>query len=333
MFLSPSYRSGVRLITWLEQEHGGAISEAIRVDASRACQGSGVFATQRRLAPFEPIATIPLSACITAQDACSDREIGRSVVEYLREHSEMLGANAVGVASLLAHARFGTSSAAHNAKARWRPYLDSLPWDAPLPPVAITPPQDDALGALVATEYADQVSELDRLATAVHEVLGRRIDKAFCRQAFQLAASRCFSLAPFIRSDGRHRKIAPSTADGVLVPFLDVFNHPSRRALAQTRIGSKFARTPLREIVCRWAYEDVVSAVRVYAPGEPPALGDELYNMYDLAGADEVFRPNSDFLGLQTERLLAATWSDARLREWAEGEAFFRARFGFSPWD
>jgi hypothetical protein len=319
---------GSSLLTWLE-DAGGTVSDAVRLGVSPACNGGlGVF-VQRPLSSFEPLATVPLSACISAVDACEDADIGPVVRDYLVDQRGELGADAVAVAALLAHARHGKSP---SARARWRGYLESLPLDVSTPSSVTSFGSPDPLAPILAREYILQRKELDALATSVYEVLGGRVGKVACCQALRVTASRCFSLTPFFGPE-RRRSIMPSTADGVLVPFLDVFNHPSRSALAVTSAGEQFARTALQSAVCRWAFDDTQGVVHVYAPELAGPVGSEIFNMYDLAGANNEFAPNNDFLGLQTSRLLAATWSEGMQQTWAEGEAFFIARYGFSPWE
>ena len=103
------------LASWLDA-HGGGVSPGVRLAQSSACGGLGVFAT-RSLASLEPLATIPLSACISASDAVADDEIGPAVRSYLKAQRGKRGAaNAVAVAALLALARQASSAGARKAR-------------------------------------------------------------------------------------------------------------------------------------------------------------------------------------------------------------------------
>lgn len=174
----------------------------------------------------------------------------------------------------------------------------------------------------VSHRYPAQLRELDDLAASVERVLDGRVNRWACVEAMRVTASRCFALAP-------------GADDSVLVPFLDGFNHPSASALARLPDGGggAFARAPLRSAVCRWRFDEARRVVDVFAPERAAPAGSEVLNFYDLAGADEAFSPSSSFLGLQEARLLApVTLADGAIREWAQGEAQFVAKYGFSPW-
>ena len=317
------------LIRWLVAS-GGMVSDSIELKRSVACGGGiGVFARQP-LEPFAPIAAIPLDSCITAADACADVDVGPNILRYLARSKGQLGADAVAVASLLAHARFNAPSS--SASARWGPYLDLLPWET-RPPSNLATTSDDPLGLLLTECYASELCELDLLADAVHSVLGGSVSKSACLQALRVTASRCFSLARYAGPKRRLAMPPGATADGVLVPLLDGFNHFSRSALAQVPSGGALARAPIRSSVIRWEFDETAAAVRIFAPERPTPAGSELFNFYDFAGADSEFAPNSGFLDLQTSRLLTSLWPGGKQREWAEGEAFFVARYAFSPWE
>ena len=157
---------------------------------------------------------------------------------------------------------------------------------------------------------------------------------AECWQAAWLVSSRAFDLSP-CAGDGRCNL---SDCLCVMVPFADLFNHPSPSALRQQSDGGAAFRStqPARNGCIRWASslgpfqprpidgQDAegltVRAPRSLTVGE----GDEVWNLYaELAPADasEEEGPGGRSCSTNSASSVGSVAAEAR----------FRVAYGFSP--
>lgn len=134
-----------RAVRWLGD--AAVAADATEVRLSPGCGNSaGVFAV-RALVPGERLATVPLVQCLSSADACADVAIGPACRAFLAGARGDPTAEGVALAALLVLARTqpsglhapqgkgGGSSGGEmlaegssDARERWGPYVDSLPW-------------------------------------------------------------------------------------------------------------------------------------------------------------------------------------------------------------
>jgi len=350
--------AGDTLTTWL-RSHGGSLSSRVHVAPSAPCGGGlGVFASSP-LALGEELGTIPLEACISYSDAyANEEELGEEIRSRLPPDAAF-GQASVAVAALLAYARWAETPGGETLRRQWGEYIDTLPWevaeqvaadgaasfasDAALREADALRAETDASGdeedlsGSIARWRRMHVARARGYAKGVQALLGGRLPLEACWAALWLVESRAFDLGPY------------GGNSCVMVPWLDIFNHPSASALrAHGAAGAAFASAASRLAGCiSWTAEleqrdadkrddgdddgddggdededeelgrvrgrrrSKPKAVVVRAPRElPVGAGDELWNWYESAG-----------------------FGTSNPEEWARGEAQFLAQYGFSPWD
>ena len=293
-----------------------------RAEPSAACGGGlGVFATES-LKLGEELASIPLAACLSVNDAAeyTDEVLARPLGSSLADDNAR---ESLLVAALLAYTKWGPEG---TARARWGGYVDSLPWDtaediafehaesfvrdaearmadAKLMKTHGTlsvPPRGEELSESVSRWRRMHTARARFAAESVQQCLGGRLPLEACWAALWLVESRCFNLK------------ARGGDSCVLVPWLDCFNHPSASALrSMGPAGERFASTPYSSAVINCAVDHERHAVVVRAPsGLEVQAGDELWNWYGFAGHGA-----------------------GSVEEWAQDETMFSAQYGFSPWE
>ncbi|KAJ1458276.1 hypothetical protein M885DRAFT_614626 [Pelagophyceae sp. CCMP2097] len=234
--LSPA-ATALQLSEWLGP---GVVEGCVEARASPECGGGlGVFST-RALEPGERLATVPLHKCIHAAAAAADPAIGQRCAALLREsalsHGDgpTRGAERLCTAAMLAHVAFGDADANRDAADKWGPYVASLPW------------------ALSDAADAADVAAVSGLAcVAPHQASA----------ALALVRSRGLGLSRRVSGLGefepRH----------LIVPFLDLFNHPSVSALNAYGANGFFATSlPLSDSCVQWHVTEDGGAVSVDAP-------------------------------------------------------------------
>jgi hypothetical protein len=158
--------------------------------------------------------------------------------------------------------------------------------------------------------------------------------EALCFRALVLVASRAFDFSHSWKEESKsrsesnsaegHSDLSGCTMSFVMVPFLDLFNHPSASALAQAGLsGAAFQQLSpkaacidvkvnfdLQPSSCGAMASSPDACVSVLAPQELPVNpGDELWNWYSNAG-----------FGSKTRE------------EMARAVLEFKCSYGFNPW-
>ena len=272
----------------------GVAHDAVETKPSSACGGMGVFA-RRPLASREVLAVIPSRCTVTAADS-------ELLPVPVRASAGMSPKNceAATIAALLVLARFSSDSA--EARVRWGPFVDSMPWASsesdPMHehPLVVAHREDDP--DLVSPGALDLVRRIAQAARAsLDDTLGSD-DALFdrCYRAALLVSTRAFSFPrrPY-----------------VMVPFADNLNHPSQTALAALGpAGRRWTAAGLRDACISRSIDDH-GAVTVYAPAALEIFeGDELFTWYGNAGYGAPTREEGE-----------------------EGLRAFVTSYGFSPWD
>ena len=355
--------AGDTLTTWL-RSHGGSVSSRVHVATSVPCGGGlGVFASSP-LSLGEELGTIPLDACITYSDAyASEEELGKEIRSRLPPDAAF-GQASVAVAALLAYARWAETPGGEAARKRWGEYVDTLPWemaeqvaidgaasfasDSALREADASQSEMDAVGGeedlseSVARWRRTHVARARGYAAGVQLLLGGRLPLEACWAALWLVESRAFDLGPY------------GGNSCVLVPWLDIFNHPSASALrAHGAAGAAFASSASRSAACiSWAAELEKRDDDQGDDNDDGDDGDGGDRAGDGDGGEELRRarersrsaPKAIVVRAPRELAVGAgdelwNWYDSAgfgtssPEEWARGEAQFLAQYGFSPWD
>ena len=279
--------------SWLGALGAGVVNDAVEVRQSTACGGGlGVFA-RRTIAPRELLATIPVSACISAIDARAC--LGATCGNFLDEDSNR-NREGVALAALLVAARYYGLPTAR----RWGPYIDSLPWSDAVDATAagngldITRPlhgDDDPLwshtcviahrkndetdvlpGVLEQQRYSASVAcqllceaaadgALDGAASAVLFRHAKCLEDGVlfdrCLRAIMLVGSRSFDFLWRLQSESPLKTEAAAGRSFVLAPFLDLFNHPSASSLAAAgSAGERWAAAGVQAASIHWTIRE-----------------------------------------------------------------------------
>lgn len=179
---------------------GGVASPKVEMAPSTACGGGlGLFATED-LAARELLGEVPVSACLSAEAALNDPELGNFAAVFLQQQDGARAAEAVVLAALIARARYAPSSSARRA---WGEYVDMLPWGDGGPggedslrnhPLVLR--DDETLG--------EHMEDARVSAEAVHAILTEAAEatagepaptEAQCYRAVVIVASRSFDMS------------------------------------------------------------------------------------------------------------------------------------------
>lgn len=354
---TPTAYSPASVMPWLTD---ASISDAVEIRRS-VTGGLGVF-SRRSIRPGEILARVPLEACVSANTAVEDPVIGPASYQFLEDHNHSKAAEGVVVAAFLAKTISERGSDDTSGSQLHHAYIASLPWACS--------DSEDPLGAhpLVTGDGASQARLTSAAATAAaaHEVLREGLTAApasleTCARATLLVGTRALPFDRFwqmheARQGGKGRSQSGSShsttvndEDGhsvtdqsprsrrlILVPFLDLFNHPSASALAQQPdLGANFKKHSINDACVNFFFEypeaaaltsgeevevdsacsarsvpDGVTMV-VQAPwGMEVDAGEELWLWYGDAGFGE--KSPEAFHRAATE---------------------FRTTYGFSPWE
>ena len=316
--VAPSSGALVELRTWLTNPTvGGLVAPSIILAESQLC-GLTLFAAED-LVCDELIGRVPLDACLSAEAACNDPCVGAAAREVLAQFGYSTPGQHIVTAALLAHARLCDG----DARAKWAPYVDSLPWGEgesgelsdSLAQHPLVIGEDCVLSSVGGFEVrlADRLQSVYRTAEWVHQMLDGTVSPERCFRAVVLVGSRAFDLA------SRWREVvAEADRDGLcdwsitMIPFFDMSNHPSQSLLdAMGEAGARFRKLPNPKLgAMRWDCDWDTRQLVIYSP---PAFevyeGEELLNYYSHAGAYE---------------------REPQAR--AHAEANFVTQYGFSPW-
>jgi len=183
--------------------------------------GYGVFA-KTHIPKGAALARVPFRRCVTAAAAARDPKIGQNIRWLLRSRRDDgdTTIDKIAIAALLAHARFNAD--ADHARDRWGTYVAALPWEE----------------GFLATTLGTQVAELAGQGAA----------------AYRLVASRTFGLA-------HHRVVAGDDEMAsvlfrcLMVPFADLFNHPSPASLEASDDAFFAGHLPVEEACVNWHLE------------------------------------------------------------------------------
>ena len=290
----PSKLLALENIAILERGAGLAVGP-VRVDCD-ACGGFGVYAS-RDLENGEELARVPMASVLGATRAAA--ALGPEAEAFLAAETRAgrgKDAQAVLVAAALAKAY--ASDEPEGPFVPWAAHAATLPWGRPgdvsdslaaHPTLAAwrgeAPEPDDQLRAVVA--------ELDAAVTYVAG-FGEIDDGDVARRAVLLVLTRAFDLSHL-----------EASLDVALVPFADLFNHPSASAM---RRNPKLLNVKITGAAVQSTRQGDDLVVRAPKAAVLHA-GDELFNWYSNAG-------------------FGADGADA----WRRSENAFLYQYGFSPW-
>ena len=290
----PSKLLALENIAILERGAGLAVGP-VRVDCD-ACGGFGVYAA-RDLENGEELARVPMASVLGAKRAAA--ALGPEAEAFLAAETRAgrgKDAQAVLVAAALAKAY--ASDEPRGPFVPWAAHAATLPWGRPgdvsdslaaHPTLAAwrgeAPEPDDQLRAVVA--------ELDA-AVAYVAGFGEIDDGDVARRAVLLVLTRAFDLSHL-----------EASLDVALVPFADLFNHPSASAM---RRNPKLLNVKITGAAVQSTRQGDDLVVRAPKAAVLHA-GDELFNWYSNAG-------------------FGADGADA----WRRSENAFLYQYGFSPW-
>ena len=310
--LTPLTPIAAELVDWLGV---ASVSPNVVIATSDACGGgAGVFA-MRSVEPQSILATIPLGKCISAASACEDDAIGAACTEFLEAQTSQPPRAVEGaiLAAFLSHIHAGPEDSA--ARARFGPYVSSLPWAMGSEHPLIAAHEAESLEAAGVSVDPRRLAAAEATARAAHDILGGSVPESDCFRVTVLVGSRAFNCARLWNQLARRdQPQLPLSRCLLLIPFMDIFNHPSFSALAAALDdGANFKRHTISDGCVEFDYRVTTSSVEVVITA-PRALrataGEELYNWYGNAG-------------------FGAPTSEER----AEAAADFEATYGFNPWN
>lgn len=204
-----SHSRETQLLEWLRGRGARVSGVELRPDA---WGGLGVFATGRGFAAGERVVHIP-ERCVLTPRCAAESAAGKRIRE--------VAADATNEEILLLAMCLGRANAAHE----WHDYLATLPAQAPDP----LSWSDAQLARLAGTDFGVAIAAARREVARIVAV-GRALSDADA-VAFPLAALDAPSVR-WARGMYRSRRLPSSLAartqgddEGVLVPFLDFFNH------------------------------------------------------------------------------------------------------------